>query len=36
MALVAPHHELDPRMDRRVREALDLDWSKLPGPQSRV
>ena len=28
--------ELDPRDVRRVCEELGLDWSKLPGPQSRV
>ena len=36
MALVGPHHQLDPHLVRQVCEALDLDWSKLPGPQSRV
>jgi mRNA interferase HicA len=36
MALVGPHHELDPRLVRQICEALDLDWSKLPGPQSRI
>ncbi len=28
--------ELDPRDVRRVCEELGLDWSKLPGPKSRV
>jgi len=28
--------DLDPRDVRRVCEELGLDWSKLPGPQSRV
>ncbi len=36
MTLVGPRHELDPRIVRRVCEALDLDCSKLPGPQNRV
>jgi hypothetical protein len=36
MALVGPHHELDPRSVRQVCEALGLEWSDLPGPQSRV
>ena len=28
--------DLDPRDVRRVCEELGLDWSKLPGPESRV
>jgi hypothetical protein len=28
--------DLDPRDVRRICEELGLDWSKLPGPQSRV
>jgi hypothetical protein len=36
MALVGSHHELDPRLVRQVCEALGLEWSDLPGPQSRV
>jgi hypothetical protein len=28
--------DLDPRYVRRVCEDLGLDWSKLPGPTSRV
>jgi hypothetical protein len=27
---------LDPRLVRKVCEELGLDWSKLPGPSSRV
>jgi hypothetical protein len=27
---------LDPRVVRRACEELGLDWSKLPGPKSRV
>ncbi len=30
------HETLDPRIVRRACEELGLDWSKLPGPQSRV
>jgi hypothetical protein len=27
---------LDPRVVRRACEELDLDWTQLPGPASRV
>ncbi len=30
------HEILDPRIVRRACEELGLDWSQLPGPQSRV
>lgn len=30
------HQTLDPRLVRQVCEELGLDWSQLPGPQSRV
>jgi hypothetical protein len=30
------HQKLDARDVRRVCEELGLDWSQLPGPQSRV
>ncbi len=36
MAVVGPHQELDPRSVRQVCEALGLELSELPGPQSRV
>lgn len=31
-----PRQHLDPRVVRRACEELGLDWSKLPGPTSRV
>jgi hypothetical protein len=36
LQLVGADHKLDPRSVRQVCEALGLDWSKLPGPMSRV
>ncbi len=30
------HEIIDPRIVRRTCEELGLDWSQLPGPQSRV
>jgi hypothetical protein len=36
LSLAGPRHELDPRSVRQVCEALGLQWSDLPGPQSRV
>ncbi len=34
LPLVGENHNLDPRSVRQVCEALGLDWSKLPGPES--
>jgi hypothetical protein len=31
-----PHQILDGRIVRRACEELGLDWSELPGPESRV
>ena len=36
LPLVGASHNLDPRSVRQVCEELGLDWSKLPGPESRV
>jgi hypothetical protein len=36
LPLVGPSHQLDPQAVRQACEALGLDWSKLPGPTSRV
>ena len=36
LLLVGSHQHLDPRVVRRICERLDLDWSDLPGPKSRV
>lgn len=36
LSLVGSRHELDPRSVRKVCEALGLEWSDLPGPQSKV
>ena len=36
LLLVGARHELDPRSVKRVREALGLKWSDLPGPMSRA
>jgi len=36
VALAGAHKHLDPREVRRVCEALGLDWTQLPGPESRV
>jgi hypothetical protein len=34
--LSGPHQILDDRIVRRACEELGLDWSELPGPESRV
>ncbi|HEY7459425.1 MAG TPA: hypothetical protein VH765_11805 [Xanthobacteraceae bacterium] len=36
LPLGGSHQDLDPRVVRKVCEQLDLDWSDLPGPKSRV
>jgi len=36
LPLVGTKQDLDPRVVRGIVEALDLDPSELPGPQSRV
>ena len=35
LPLVGSRHELNPVSVREVREALDLNWSDLPGPKGR-
>ncbi len=35
LPLVASRHELDHSSVRKVCEALDLEWSDLPGPKGR-
>jgi hypothetical protein len=36
LPLLGSHKRLDDRVVRRVCEQLELDWSELPGPQSRA
>jgi len=36
LPLTGTHHALDPRIVRRVCDELGLDFTRLPGPQSRV
>jgi hypothetical protein len=36
LPLVGSRHELDPDRVRQVCEALDLNWSDLPGPSGRA
>lgn len=36
LPLVGTREDLDPRDVRRIVDELELDWSELPGPQSRV
>jgi len=36
ISLGGSHEALDPRAVRKACEELGLDWSQLPGPQSRV
>jgi len=36
ISLGGSHEALDPRAVRKACEELGLDWSQLPGPQSRI
>jgi len=36
LPMVGSHKPIDPETARAICQALDLDWSKLPGPASRV
>ena len=36
LPLLGPHQALDPRMVRKICDALGLKWSELPGPKSRA
>ncbi len=36
LPLVGSRQQLDPRDVRQICDALQLDWSELPGPKSRV
>lgn len=36
LPLVGSRDDLDPRDVRRICDELGLNWSELPGPQSRV
>lgn len=35
LPLLGLHEDLDPRVVRQICDELQLDWSELPGPQSR-
>jgi hypothetical protein len=36
LPLLGLHENLDPRVVRQICDELQLDWSELPGPQSRT